>query len=121
LHEATGDWLFGCDICQEVCPHNQRTNRTRRLRVLDEYSPRRDGFDLLEVLGWSEEDRREACTTSALKRAKLGMFKRNALICAGNVLRDRDEPDLRARVAAIAADEQEDPLVRETANEILSK
>ena len=121
LYESTGDWLFGCDVCQEVCPHNQPTRRTRRLPVHDAYAPRRTGFDLLEVLGWTEEDRRAACTTSALKRAKLPMFKRNALICAGNALRQHDDPALRAGVAALAEDASEDSLVRETAREVLAR
>ena len=117
--EPTGDWLFGCDICQEVCPHNQPTRATHRLPVLEEYAPRRDGFDLLEVLGWTEEDRRSAFVTSALKRAKLWMFKRNALICAGNVLRRRDDAGLRSRLESIAVDPAEDPKVNRTARAVL--
>lgn len=120
LHEPTGDWLFGCDICQEVCPHNQPTRARRGLEVLEPYAVRRDGFDLLEVLGWNEDDRREAFITSSLKRAKLPMIRRNAVICAGNVLRERPVPELLARLRAIAGDPGEDPLVRETACEVLA-
>lgn len=119
LFAPTGDWLFGCDICQEVCPHNQPTNRKRELQVLEAYEPRRTGFDLLEVLSWTEADRREAFVTSAMKRAKLEMFKRNALICAGNALRKRALPELRQRVIAIAHDHNEEQLVRETAQVVL--
>ncbi|MCA9291033.1 MAG: tRNA epoxyqueuosine(34) reductase QueG [Phycisphaerales bacterium] len=119
LHEAIGDWIFGCDICQEVCPHNQPTRRTRRAGTHAAYAPRRSGFDLLEVLGWDEDARRAAFTTSALKRAKLDMMKRNALIAAGNALRRADLPALRARLEAIAADESESDLVRETARTVL--
>jgi len=119
LHEATGDWLFGCDVCQEVCPHNQPTRRKREAHVAEAYAQRRTGFELLEVLDWTEEDRREAFTTSAMKRAKLDMFKRNALICAGNVLRKRDDPVLRARIEAISVDPDEPPLVTRTACTVL--
>ena len=72
------------------------------------------------MLGWSEEDRREAFVTSSLKRAKLPMIRRNAVICAGNVLRERPVPELLARLRAIADDPREDPLVRETAREVLA-
>jgi len=118
LHEAIGDWIFGCDICQEVCPHNAPTRRSRRGGVHEAYAPRRDGFDLLEVLGWSEASRREAFITSALKRAKLEMIKRNALIAAGNALRSRSDAALLARIREIAADPAEPALVRETAVEV---
>ena len=117
--QPTGDWLYGCDVCQEVCPHNHPARSRRGLPVLEEYAERRDGFDLLEVLGWTEDDRREAFVTSALKRAKLWMFKRNALICAGNVLRQREEPALRARLESIAADPDEDLIVTRTARAVL--
>jgi epoxyqueuosine reductase len=83
-HEAMGDWIFGCDICQEVCPHNQPTERSSRAEIQPAYSPRRDSFNLLDVLGWSEDDRRRAFARSSMKRAKLHMMKRNAAIAAAN-------------------------------------
>lgn len=119
LQRATGDWLFGCDVCQEVCPHNQPTRRTRRLPVLEAYTPRRDGFDLLEVLNWTEDDRREAFITSSMKRAKLEMMRRNAVICAGNALETREAPDLLKRLQEISRDPDESELVRGTASEVI--
>ena len=120
-HEPMGDWIFGCDICQEVCPHNQPTQRSRSAPVQPAYAPRRDGFDLLEVLGWDEQARREAFLRSAMKRAKLSMMKRNALIAAGNWLAKANHPALARRVEAIAADLGEDDLVRRTAQAVLRK
>ena len=120
-HEPMGDWIFGCDICQEVCPHNQPTQRSRSAPVQPAYAPRRDGFDLLEVLGWDEQARREAFVRSAMKRAKLSMMKRNALIAAGNWLAKANHPALTRRVKAIAADPAEDDLVRRTARAVLRK
>jgi len=118
LHAGIGGWIFGCDVCQEVCPHNHPTERTRNAGVHEAYEPRRNTFDLLEVLTWTEEDRRTAFTTSAMKRAKLNMMKRNALIAAGNALKHQDDKDLSARIKQIATDETEDELVRTTAQEV---
>ena len=118
---AIGDWIFGCDICQEVCPHNLPQRRTSSLPVLDPYRPRRDGFDLLEVLAWDEADRREAFTTSSLKRAKLETFKRNAVICAGNILERESHPALLARIEELADDPSEGLLVQDTARAVLDR
>ena len=115
------DWIFGCDICQEVCPHNQPTIRTRHAAVNPAYSPHRDGFDLLEVLGWDEEARQLAFLRSSMKRAKLPMMKRNALIAAGNLLQRQEHPDLLARISSVAANPAEDDLVRQTASEVLQR
>ncbi len=119
-HEAIGDWIFGCDICQEVCPHNQPTRRSRTQRIDEAYSERHTGFDLLDVLNWSESDRREAFSQSSMKRAKLGMMKRNALIAAGNKLRTKDDPQLRERIHQLASDDTQEPIVQQTAAQIMA-
>ena len=97
FHRAMGDWIFGCDICQEVCPHNSPRGEDAAVgKAHPAYEQRRSGFDLLAVLGWGEDDRREAFAGSALKRAKLAMMKRNAAIAAKNSLRAHEDPRLRA-------------------------
>jgi len=95
LAGKVGDWIFGCDICQEVCPHNSPRPAGAELSeagVREEYRSDRSSFSLLEVLGWDEDDRRARLRGSAMKRAKLGMFKRNATIVQANQGRaDREE------------------------------
>jgi epoxyqueuosine reductase len=121
LHDGLGDWIFGCDVCQEVCPHNQPTDRSRAAEMNPAYAPRHDDFDLLEVLGWDADARTAAFTRSALKRAKLAMMKRNAVIAAGNALKRGSEPALRRRLESIVEDLDEDAMVRATALVVLDR
>jgi epoxyqueuosine reductase len=136
FHGAIGDWVYGCDICQEVCPHNSEregrdvgeVNAALRARCTDMdadhgRSPDGVGFDLLKVLGWSEDDRREAFQSSAMKRAKLDMIKRNALIVLTNqaVAGEVDRGMVRKRVEEIVGDESEGELVRETGRVCLGR
>ena len=121
-HAAIGHWLFGCDICQEVCPHGTPTRRSRRAAEIPEaYTPRRDRFDLLDVLSWDSDTRLERCAGTALTRARLEMMKRNALIVAGNVLAKGPAPALQSRIEELAADPDESELVRETARDVLDR
>lgn len=116
LRSGIGDWLFGCDVCQEVCPHN--SERADPARGNEAYASRRSSFDLLEVLGWSADDRSAALAASSMKRATLAMLKRNAIIVAANQLaRGGRLPALRARLEAIANDPCEDGLVRRAARD----
>ncbi len=137
--EAIGDRLLGCDACQEVCPHNSpkgeraaeqpATAGERRSRAADfgngavreDYVPRRESFDLLEVLGWTAEDRSRELSGSAMKRATLAMLKRNALIALGNELRRRPDAGLAERVRRVSEDESEPELVRRTAREVAAR
>lgn len=119
FHSAIGDWLYGCDICQEVCPHN--SPRTGAMPgIVDDYSPRRQGFDLLSVLGWDENQRRRAMGGSPMTWASLEMLKRNAVIVAGNALRRSHNAELAARLSALASDPAQSELVRATAAAVLS-
>ena len=119
---ATGDWLFGCDICQEVCPHNQRSRRRPPPPVNEAYRSERADLPLEEILGWSPEDRDRVLRGSAARRATLDMWRRNALVCIANVW--RDDPgsitsQLLERVRRIAEDRAETSIVSEAAGRAL--
>lgn len=128
LHTPMGDWVAGCDICQEVCPHNRDRDSAAADNggVIDfhpDHTPRppAPALSLLEVLGWTEDDRRRVFKGSALKRIKLGMLKRNALIALGNALSKQDNPAMRERIVQIAGDDSEPDLVRLTARQVLAR
>lgn len=84
FHGAMGDWVYGCDICQEVCPHNSARPGEAPSPILDAYTPRTQHLDLLEVLAWTAAERSAAFKTSPMKRATLAMMQRNATIALAN-------------------------------------
>jgi epoxyqueuosine reductase len=89
LRAAQGSWIFGCDVCQEVCPWNQRPGRSLpvdRLGLRRRLVPRREwvGPSLAWLLGLDEDAWRAATRGTALRRAKYRGLLRNALIAAGN-------------------------------------
>jgi epoxyqueuosine reductase len=69
-------WLYGCDICQDVCPWNQMTPVTDEPR----FEPRQGNINplLKEMLGLSPEAYAARFRRSAMKRAKLSGLQRNA-------------------------------------------
>ena len=69
------NWLFGCDICQDVCPWNQKFPIET---LIKDFHPLNKELKLDEVLEMNEEEFREKFQTSPIKRAKLGGMKRNA-------------------------------------------
>ena len=101
LREPQGDWLFGCDICIEVCPFTSRSAKRRRDPDL---APHRvvETWDLVGVLELDPQSFDEQWTGTALRRATRNGLRRNAAIVLGNrgdrsaapqlcaVLRDQD-------------------------------
>jgi epoxyqueuosine reductase len=123
FHAPLADMLAGCDICQEVCPHNS-ANRSSDAPPREEYNHRFSSLPLLEVLNWTPADRAARLSGMALKRATLQMWKRNALLAAGNAIGEPSLPaDARAalldRVRDITRDD--DPVLRETAAGVLAR
>jgi epoxyqueuosine reductase len=97
--DAIGEMVYGCDICQEVCPWNERFSATLRE---DAFRPRealtgRDAGSLArEILAWSDDDFRVALRGSPMKRAKLRGLKRNAAVVLENI-GAADDVDVRTR------------------------
>ncbi len=82
FHSAIGEWVFGCDLCQEVCPFN----RQAPTEVDPELELRAPGPRpaLQDLLQWSAEHYRQTVRGSALRRAKHDMIQRNARIALDN-------------------------------------
>jgi epoxyqueuosine reductase len=78
LAHKFGDWMYGCDICQEVCPWN----RDPPAAVDPPLEPRwtAGSLDAKRVMDWTEDDYRRELKGSAMKRVKLPMLQRNAQI-----------------------------------------
>ena len=91
---AMGRNVYGCDICQDVCPFN----RTAPVTHLADFQPREDGALFQPSLEWlagmSEKEFRANFRESAIKRAKWKGLVRNACIALGN---SELAPDARER------------------------
>jgi epoxyqueuosine reductase len=101
LRPGLGDWLLGCDICQEVCPWNRFT------RIADEpgFLPRQDAGleDLETLLGLSEGEFRARFRNTPLWRPRRRGILRNAAIILGN---QRHVPALKALCRALQDEEE---------------
>lgn len=119
FHAGIGDWVFGCDVCQEVCPHNSARGGSVDAGV--EEVGTRARLALMDVLGWTAEDRTAALSKSVIKRATLATLKRNAVIVLGNRLNGRGDAAVVERLREIAGDEGEVELVRGAARQVLER
>jgi epoxyqueuosine reductase len=91
LRQSFGRWFFGCDVCQEVCPHNVNPPDADE----DDFLPRHAYVDLPQLLTQSDDEVLERFTGTPLRRPGAAGLKRNALITLANIGTDDDIPSLR--------------------------
>jgi epoxyqueuosine reductase len=111
-HEL-GDTVYGCDICQDVCPWNRGVEKRRSDRQLLE-----DAVPTVSLRDWLERDGEELVTEFDrlyVPRNDPRWLRRNALLAAGNV----GSADLIPAVEPFA--EGDDPLLRDAASWALSR
>jgi len=112
LRSQIGTHIYGCDVCQDVCPYNIKFAQELREPA---FAPRaaignRDAQSLARsLLAMDDDDFRAALSGSPMKRAKRRGLLRNAAVVLGNIGDEGDKDAL-----AVAANNI-DPLVREHA------
>jgi epoxyqueuosine reductase len=88
LRSFIGDWVFGCDVCQEVCPWNRFARPTREAA----FEPRHATLNLRDLLEMNDETFRAQFARSAIRRARREGLARNASIIAANRTHSEETP-----------------------------
>ncbi|MDQ2809485.1 MAG: tRNA epoxyqueuosine(34) reductase QueG [Chloroflexota bacterium] len=100
LRPLVGNWIFGCDICQEVCPVNARRDPPDHA----EFRPRPvvgSSPALIPLLALTEAEFRERFRGSPIRRAKWAGLRRNVCVALGN---SGDPTAIPALIAVLGAD-----------------
>jgi epoxyqueuosine reductase len=94
LRPLVGLHVFGCDICQDVCPYNTRTHATRE----PAFQPRAGlvAPELIPLLGLTEDAFRARFAGSPIRRAKRRGLLRNVCVALGNLAPPEAIPALAA-------------------------
>lgn len=110
LRRAQGEWLFGCDVCLEVCPFTRRSGLRERVGAARpaELRPHRivETWTLVDILALPAARYEAEFTGTAMRRATRSGLRRNAAVVLGN---RGDDAALPALAAALG---DEDAVVR---------
>jgi epoxyqueuosine reductase len=83
LRPAIGRWVFGCDVCQEVCPFNH-SSKPRPGDAALAPRPGISDLELCQLLALGSAGHRRLVRNSALKRINRACLQRNAAVALGN-------------------------------------
>jgi epoxyqueuosine reductase len=104
LRPLVGNHVFGCDICQEVCPYNVRARATQETAFLPR--PGLHAPELIPLLSLDKDEFNRRFRGSPIVRAKRRGFLRNVAVALGN---SKSREAIPALIHALNDDE---PLVR---------
>ena len=85
LRPLIGDWIFGCDICQDVCPVNRKARVGKAYSELTREAENRARPELISLLTLDDDGFRERFRQSAVLRAKPEGMRRNVCVALGNI------------------------------------
>lgn len=116
LRAPMGHHVFGCDICQDVCPWNNKAGNAPATE-LEQFQPREGLYhpELRQLAQMNEETFRRVFRGSPVKRAKYTGLRRNVAIAMGNSRSGQFVPDLQKMA------EDPDPVVASHAAWALKK
>jgi epoxyqueuosine reductase len=83
LQPLVGDWVFGCDVCQQVCPYNRKAADVCNSKLPAGGISAR--LELLELLAIGRGAYRRLLDGTACHRARVPMWRRNAATALGNI------------------------------------
>jgi epoxyqueuosine reductase len=83
LKSQIGDWLYGCDICQDVCPYNAQPPATLNAALQPRFTS--GLLDAAAVAAWDQAAYQQTLRRSAMRRVKLPVLQRNAHIVLDNL------------------------------------
>ncbi len=107
LRSGIGDWVFGCDVCQEVCPWNRKRSRGDvGEQNAAQQAKSLETLDLASLFFLKEETFRQRFRKTPLWRARRRGILRNAAIVLGN------QRDTAAEAALVFALRDEEPVIR---------
>jgi epoxyqueuosine reductase len=105
MRNSLGTWVFGCDVCQEVCPYNQRPNQTPWVEFLPE-SGNGHHLDLLAMLELkTDQEFLKRFEPTPLRRPKRRGILRNSLVVLGNILKKIDEGETKLPECEMSAEQ----------------
>ncbi len=86
MRPLVGDWVFGCDVCQAVCPYNRAAPEATMagLRVPNPAGAEKGAIPLVKLLALDEAAFHTAFKGTPILRAKRRGLVRNACVAAGN-------------------------------------
>jgi epoxyqueuosine reductase len=109
LREKLGDWVFGCDICQMVCPWNRFAGEGDPAFGTDPSTSLRKSNALADEMGLSAQEFNKRFRGSPIKRAKRRGYLRNVAVVLGNT------GDMHVLPVLQSALDHEEPMVQEHA------